>query len=121
MNSINYAGEVIVSLPVIDLVKSERWYRDVLRFETVRALEEPPWREMRAPLADITIGLAEVAEVRIGDITLSLAVENLENCRRVLSKARADISEIVEVEGVARVFSVLDPDGHTIMLRENAG
>ena len=76
---------------------------------------------MRAPLANITIGLAEVAEVRIGDITLSLAVENLEDCRRLLSKARADISDIIEVEGVARVFSVLDPDGHTIMLRETAG
>lgn len=117
MESLPYTRTALVSLPVTDIVKSERWYRDVLKFDTLRTLDIPPWCEMQTPVEGLMIGLAEVTVVRIGDTALTLSVVEIENCRKHLVKCGCDVSEIIEVDTIARVFSVLDPDGHTIMFR----
>lgn len=118
MTSICFSGNGMISLPVDNLARSERWFREMLGFATVRRLEEPPWCEMQPPAGGPTIGLAEVHKVRTGDAMLTLGVEDLDAARQHLVERKVDVSEIVTIEGVARVVTVLDRDGNALMLRE---
>lgn len=118
MTSIGFAGNGVISLPVDNLDKAERWYARVLGFSTTRKLDDPPWCEMSTPVAGIALGLAEVDKVRTGDAMLTLMVTDIAAAREALVAAKADVSDIITVDGVARVVTLLDPDGNALMLRE---
>lgn len=118
MTMIRYTGNGMISLPVDNLDKSERWFCETLGFATIRKLAEPPWCEMQSPAGSLTIGLAEVDRVRIGDAMLTLSVEDVAAARQSLLDKKADVGDVVTVDGVARVVTLLDRDGNALMLRE---
>jgi catechol 2,3-dioxygenase-like lactoylglutathione lyase family enzyme len=114
----NYNQHATISLPVADLKKSERWYCDVLGLTTTTRLNDPPWCELQTPVPGLSVGLAEVDKVRVGDSMLTLTVVDVDVARDQLLDKGADVSEIVNIGDITRVVSVMDPDGHTVMLRE---
>lgn len=118
MTTIDFAGYAVVSLPVSNLDKSERWYADTLGLTTINKLDDPLWCEMKTAVDGLLVGLAEVDKVRVGDAMLTLTVENLLAAREHLLDKKSDVSEIVTVDGVARMVTLLDPDGNALMLRE---
>lgn len=115
---LNYVGEAVVTLPVSNLRKAQRWYTQTLNLQTLRALDDPPWCEMTSSVDGLRIGLAEVEYIRPGGITLTLTVVNVDEARETLLAARVDVSDVVSVGDVTRVLSLLDPDGNPLMLRE---
>lgn len=118
MADIDYSGYAVVSLPVSNLDKSERWYSRTLGMATTRKLEDPPWCEMSTAIDGVLLGLAEVDKVRVGDATLTLTVNDVNVARTQLIERGADVSEVLEIENVARVVTLLDLDGNALMLRE---
>jgi len=119
MTTICYSGDGLVSLPVSNLDKSERWYAKTLGLETTRKIDDPAWCEMATPVAGLSLGLAEVDRVRAGDSMLTLMVDDVVAAREQLLDRKADVSEVVIVDSVARVVTLMDPDGNALMLRED--
>ena len=115
---LNLEPGVIVSIPVRDLKKSTEWYRETFGLEVVRTLEEPAWCEMATPTAGLSIGLAQVERGDPGDTTPIFTVRSVEAAAAALANKHIATSEIVTVADQARLLTLQDPDGKTLMLQE---
>ena len=109
---------VIVSIPVRDIRKSSSWYKDTFGFEIARTLMEPVWCELTTPTPGVRIGLAQVERGDPGDTTPIFTVRSAETAASALAARQIATSEIVTVAGQAKLLTLQDPDGNTLMLRE---
>ena len=108
---------IVVSIPVRDIVKSAAWYRRMFGFEVVRTLREPPWCELATPTAGFHIGLAQVDGGDPGDTTPIFNVRSIESAEAALAAGRIATSKVVTVVGHAKLLTLHDPDGNTLMLQ----
>ena len=108
----------IVSIPVRDVRKSAAWYRETFGFGVARTLEKPVWCELVTPTEGMRIGLAQVRQGEPGDTTPIFAVRDIEHAAAELDSRQIATSEIVTVQGHARLLTLRDPDGNTLMLQE---
>jgi catechol 2,3-dioxygenase-like lactoylglutathione lyase family enzyme len=105
---------------VSDLGQALAWYRDMLGFQTVYALEEYGWAEIETPVPGLTIGLGQVEDVGgQGSITPTFRVVDIDAARRHLegSGVRFD-GETSEVPGMVKLATFYDPDGNPWMLAQ---
>ena len=109
---------VVVSIPVRDIGKSSAWYRQTFGFEVVRTLREPAWCELATPTADMCIGLAQVDGGDPGDTTPIFNVRSIEAAEAALAAGHVATSKVVTVVGHAKLLTLQDPDGNTLMLQE---
>ena len=109
---------VVVSIPVRDIRKSSAWYRQTFGFEVVRTLQEPAWCELATRTADLRIGLAQVDGGDPGDTTPIFNVRSIEAAEAALAAEHIATSKVVTVDGHAKLLTLQDPDGNTLMLQE---
>ena len=109
---------VVVSIPVRDIRKSSAWYRQTFGFEVVRTLQEPAWCELATRTADTRIGLAQVDGGDPGDTTPIFNVRSIEEAEAALAAEHIATSKVVTVDGHAKLLTLQDPDGNTLMLQE---
>ena len=109
---------VVVSIPVRDIRKSSAWYRQTFGFEVVRTLQEPAWCELATRTADMRIGLAQVDGGDPGDTTPIFNVRSIEAAEAALAAEHIATSKVVTVDGHAKLLTLQDPDGNTLMLQE---
>ena len=107
-----------ISIPVRDLKKSVAWYRRTFGFEVARTLHEPAWCELTTPTAHVRIGLAQVDGGESGDTTPIFSVGSIEVAAAALAAEHIATSEVVTVAGHARLLTLQDPDGNTLMIQE---
>ena len=112
------APGAVVSIPVRDVRKSSAWYQETFGFGVARALDEPAWCELNTKTDGLRIGLAQVQQAEPGDTTPIFTVRDIERAAAALDSRQIAISEIVTVEGHARLITLQDPDGNTLMLQE---
>jgi len=108
----------IISMPVRDLKKSAAWYRKTFGFEVARTLQEPAWCELATSSTDVRIGLAQVDGGDPGDTTPIFSVGSIETAAAELAAGHIATSEVVTVDGHAKLLTLQDPDGNTLMLQE---
>ena len=118
MEQISTTGVAMFTLPVRRLEKSEKWYRDVLGFETTLKISEPRWCEMTLADKSIRVGLAEVQDLVLGQTAMTFSVVDIQEAQKKLHKSNIDCSTISEVTGVAKIITFEDPDGNRLMLRQ---
>jgi len=119
-NVLGYDGGLTCSVPVSDMKKSIAWYRDVLGFELLYEMAEMGWCEMASPVAHVTVGLNQVETVNPkGGPTLVWGVADIDAARQKLEaqKVRFD-GETMTIEGMVRLATFYDIDGHKIMLSQ---
>ena len=112
------APGTVVSIPVRDVRKSSAWYQETFGFGVARALDEPAWCELTTKTDGLRIGLAQVQQAEPGDTTPIFTVQDIERAAAELDSRHIATSEIVTVEGHARLITLQDPDGNTLMLQE---
>ena len=109
---------VVISIPVRDIRKSSAWYRQTFGFEVVRTLQDPAWCELATRTADMRIGLAQVDGGDPGDTTPIFNVRSIEAAEAALAAEHIATSKVVTVDGHAKLLTLQDPDGNTLMLQE---
>ena len=109
---------VIVSIPVRDIRKSSAWYRETFGFEIARTLQNPAWCELTTGTPGVRIGLAQVERGDAGDTTPIFTVTSVQAAAAALATRQIATSEIVTVAGHAKLLTLQDPDGNTLMLQE---
>lgn len=118
MNCLGLEQGLIISIPVRDLEKSAAWYRDVMGFELALELKSPPWYELFTSTEGVRLGLAQVQKVNPGETTPIFRVASLEVAEAALAAKQIATSEVVAVPGQAKLLTLHDPDGNTLMLEQ---
>lgn len=120
---IGFTGGLVLRFTVTDRAKSRNWYRDMLGFEVLFEVDEIGWTEMNCEAAKLTIGLAESKAVSVSTGTMPvIGVADLDRARKHLeSKGVKFTGETIEHAGLVRLATLLDPDGHQIMLYQALG
>jgi catechol 2,3-dioxygenase-like lactoylglutathione lyase family enzyme len=120
---LGFTGGVLVRFNVTDRAKSRDWYRDMLGFKVLFEVEEIGWTEMSNDEAKMTIGFSQapVADIAAGMAPV-LGVRDIEATRKHLEgKGVKFTGETITHDGLVKLATLLDPDGHQITLYQALG
>lgn len=117
---IEYDGLLTLAFGVRDRRASAAWYADHLGLELLYDAAEIGWCEMSTPMKGLFIGFSDVEKPEPGGPVPTFGVRDLDAARAKLEAAgiRFD-GPPVEHEGLVRLSTFYDPDGHALMLAQN--
>lgn len=118
-----FTGGLVLRFNVLDRAKSRQWYHDMLGFEVLFEVDEIEWTEMTNREAKMTIGLNQspVANVSAGTVPV-IGVRDLDAARKTLeAKSVKFTGDTITHTGLVKLATLLDPDGHQIMLYQALG
>ena len=119
--NLGYDGALTCAFPCTDLERSIAWYRDVLSFHVLYKLDDMGWCESRTAMDHVNVGLSQVESPEVkGGPTVVFGVEDIERARKALEEqdVRFD-GETHTIEGMVKLATFYDPDGHTLMLAQD--
>jgi CreA protein len=115
-----YDGSLTLALGVRDRKASARWYAEHLGLDLLYDVAEIGWCELSTSVAGVTLGLSEVEEPRPGGPVPTFGVVDLDAARARLESAGVRFDgPPIEHEGMVRLSTFYDPDGHALMLAQN--
>ncbi len=116
----DYDGAITLSTPVTDLDASLAWFADKLGLEARFKAAEAGWAEVSTPTDGVTIGLNQGAEGSGGGTTPVLGVRDVDAARAELeAKGVPFDGETVEIPGMVKLATFLDPDGNRYMFAQS--
>lgn len=120
---LRFGSSVVCALSVTDLRRSMDWFRDVLGFEPIFAVEEMGWAELRTHIPNVVVGLSQVEEVpRGGGATLTFGTHDVDAARAGLEAAGVSFDgETMVIPDQVKLATFFDPDGNALMLFEGLG
>ena len=120
MAKIDYDGTITLSTPVSDLDASLAWFQDKLGFKERFKAPEAGWAEVSSSTEGVTIGLNQDGEGGSGGITPVLGVVAIEAARAALEEDGVTFDgPTVELPGMVKLATFLDPDGNRFMLAQS--
>ena len=119
MPKFTYNGTLVLSSSVKDLDASVAWFKEKLGFDLTFNAMQAGWAEVSTPVAGVTIGLAQSDEGARGS-TAVFGVADIAEARAELEANDVSFEgDIVEVPGMVKLATFLDPDGNRYMLAES--
>ena len=116
----DYDHTITLSIPVKDIDASLAWFGDTLGFDVLFKAAEAGWAEVGSPVDGVTIGLNEGAEASGAGTTPVLGVRDIHAARAELeAKGVPFEGQTVEVPGMVKLATFLDPDGNRYMFAES--
>ena len=116
----DYDGTLTLSTPVRDLDASLAWFADNLGFEARFKAPEVGWAELNTPTEGVTIGLNQGDEATGTGTTPVIGVRDIDAARAELeAKGVPFEGETVEIPGMVKLATFLDPDGNRYMFAES--
>lgn len=121
--SLGYDGGLTLALPVSDLERSIEFYQSVVGFKLLYKVDDIGWCELSTSVANVNVGLSQVEEPSPSNQTTpTFGVTDIEQTRRVLEQRGATFDgETVEIPGMVKLATFLDPDGNPIKLYQSLG
>jgi CreA protein len=117
---LGYDGQLTLALGVRDRTASADWYGQHLGFELLYDAPEIGWCELALPVQGVTIGFSDVERPAAGGPVPTFGVRDLDAARARLESAGVRFDgPPVEHEGLVRLSTFYDPDGHALMLAQN--
>ena len=122
MPGINFNGTITLSSTVTDLEASIAWFKETLGFDETFKVAEAGWAEVATPAEGVSIGLSQTDEpvARDGGNTPVFGVDDIDAARAELeAKGVTFEGETVELPGMVKLATFLDPDGNHYMLAQS--
>ncbi len=121
MSSIEYDGEVTLSMQVSDMEKSIQWYQHTLGLELLYKVDEIGWCEMATKTDGLRVGLSQVENAKgSAGCTPTFGILDIEAARASLeSKDVRFDGPTQEIEGLVKLATFYDPDGNAFMLAQS--
>ena len=119
MPELQFDGTITLSSTVADIDASIAWFKDKLGLEAVFKVEG--WAEVATPVEGVTIGMAQSDErYGRGGTTPVFGVQDIEAARAELEgKGVRFEGDIVELPGLVKLATFMDPDGNAYMLAQS--
>lgn len=120
MKRTDYDGSITLAFGVRDRKASAVWYAEQLGCELLYDEPRIGWCEMSTPITGLTIGFSDVSDPAPGGPVPTFGIRDLDVARARLeaSGVRFD-GAVIEHEGLVRLSTFYDPDGHALMLAQN--
>ncbi len=119
---IDFDGGLTLSLPVLDLDASIRWYAENLGMKLLYRMDELGWCEMASPVQQVNVGLSVVEKPQPGGATPTFGVHDIEAAKESLEQRGIRIDgEISTIEGMVRLLTFYDPDENALMFYQAIG
>lgn len=123
MRAIAMKPELTLTIAASDWQRALDWYTTVLGFETVYAVPEIEWAELKSPLDGATLGITGLQgepHPGPGGITITFGVEDIDAARTELERRGVAFDGPTGgVEGMVRLATFHDLDGNVMMLAQN--
>jgi CreA protein len=117
---VRFSGRLTLAFQVSDRGASARWYEQMLGCRPLYDVEEMRWCELASPVDGVTIGLSDDGKAERGGPVPTWEVADVDAVRRDLeSRGVAFEGDTVTVPGFVKLATLLDPDGHRLMLAED--
>lgn len=114
--AIRYKDGLTISLPVKNMSSAIDWYEQVLGCKLKYRMDEIGWCELDTPIEKVSIGLSQVEELKQGDVTPTLGVEDIKAAKALLeSKAVKIDGDIVTIENMVHLLTFYDLDNNSLM------
>ncbi len=122
MAKLELDGKMTLTFSVKDRKVSAEWYAKHLGFVQMYDVPEIGWTEMTTPLEGVTAGFGDASEVTPGGCVPVFGVIDIEIARAALEAedVRFD-GETLVYDGMVKLATFFDPDGHAWMLAQNMG
>jgi len=119
--SLNYDGGLTCAYDVKDMQASVRWYENVMGFKLLYAMDEMGWCELASSVARVNVGLSQVEKPEVkGGAVLTFGVKDIEAARNILEGQQVRFDGPTRtIEGMVKLATFYDPDGHTLMLYQS--
>ena len=123
MSDLKFDKTLTLSFGVKDRHTSTQWYREHLACQLLYDAPEIGWTEIKTPVPGVSIGFAEIMgekEARTGGCVPVFGVEDIDAARASLeSKGVKFDGETIVHDGMVKLVSFYDCDGHALMLAQN--
>jgi catechol 2,3-dioxygenase-like lactoylglutathione lyase family enzyme len=114
-----YTQNCVISVNVSNLARSLDWYRDALGFPVVYRMDEYGWAEVATAIKNVTLGLGQVEEVKIGGTVPTFGVEDIYTAKaHIESKGGTFEGEPYQIADQVKLVTFYDPDGNPFMLAQ---
>lgn len=116
----DYDGTITLSIPVKDLDASLAWFADKLGFEELFRAPEAGWAEAGTPAEGVSIGLNQGGDASGTGTTPVFGVRDIQAARAELeAKGVSFEGDTVEIPGMVRLATFIDPDGNRCMFAQS--
>lgn len=119
--TIDYDGDLTVSMGVSDIDASIEWYTNILNFELLYKNDEIAWGGMSTGLANVNLSLSQLEKVeKGGGATPVWGVKDIVEAKASLDAAKVkQDGDIQHIPGLVKLLTFYDPDDNAMMLFEN--
>ena len=120
MRKAEFDNTLTLSFSVKDRLASVRWYAEHLACTQLYDAAELGWTEMATPVPGVTIGFGDAMEVSNGGCVPVFGVRDLDAARASLESEGVKFAgETIRHDGMVKLATFHDPDGHALMLAES--
>ena len=112
-------GSVYFQYQVKDFDRAKKFYSEIMGFDiTWDGGTEVGWAEFALPAegARLGINLIREGEPRQGSGTLTMDVEDLDECKTYLQGNGIETTEITDIPNMVSYFNLKDPEGNPIQV-----
>lgn len=120
MKDAQFTGRLTLAFEVRDRKASARWYEEVLGCRLLYDADEMKWCELASPVPGVTIGFTDEGAVHAGGPVPTFEVQDVDAIRSKLEERDVRFEgETIVIDGLAKLATFFDPDGHRLMLAED--
>jgi CreA protein len=118
-NPIGFLPEVTLAFGVHDRAASAAWYAEHLGFDLLYDVPEIGWCAMSTHMPGVVVGFSDVEQPTPGGPVPTFDVRDHDAARATLEAAGVRFGgPPVEHDGLVRLSTFYDPDGHALMLAQ---
>ncbi len=113
-------SQITLALNVRDRHASAKWFEEMFGFCLLFHADDVGWSEMTTLTEGVTLGLAGGDGPASGDALIIFGTADLDRARTELEAAGVHFKgETMEVDGMVKLATFLDPDKNEIMLAQD--
>jgi predicted enzyme related to lactoylglutathione lyase len=121
MSSIEYDGEVTISIQVSDIDASISWYQEVMGLELLYKVDEIGWCELATMTKGLRVGLSQVENAKgSAGCVPTFGVKDIEATRIFMESKQVRFDAPTQtIEGLVKLATFFDPNGNPFMLSQS--
>lgn len=120
MSTITPTNTITIAFSVSNRATTAAWFKEHFGFDEVFSADEAGWTEVATNTPGVTIGFGDMQSVDTGTTVPVFGIDDCDAARSALEAKGVQFEgETMEVPGMVKLATFLDPDGNQLMMAED--